>query len=256
MLNLEYQPRNRRDYGADTMLPAMCQGTPTPPASPVLLLASRSPRRAQLLTDAGIAFLPCDSSFVDPAQPVDPRQAGACVVASELSLLKAQGALGRTPVTGPAVILAADTICVLEGRLIGTPSTPAEARSILEAFVSKPHEVVTGVTLLPVQGATGQVVNFAEVARVHFGDIPAAEIESYLATDLWKGKAGAYNYDDRLAAGWDIRCEAGADPTCIVGLPMRRLVAELERFGIRSGPASKPSTRQHQSPGHPCGASA
>lgn len=79
--------------------------------------------------------------------------------------------------------------------------------------------------------ATDCEILFTDTARVRVGRIPIAEIESYVASGQWRGKAGAYNLAERLAAGWPIEYEG--DPATIMGLPMRRLTRCLARkWGI------------------------
>jgi septum formation protein len=120
--------------------------------------------------------------------------------------------------------LGADTTCVVDGVCVGTPRDGAEAERMIRAMSGRQHDVVSGVAM--VCPATGQRRVFADAARVWMEEIPDAEIREYVAGDGWKGKAGAYNLSERIAAGWKIRVEG--DPTTIMGLPMGRLVSVMK----------------------------
>ena len=123
--------------------------------------------------------------------------------------------------TGRCVVLGADTICVQDGQIIGQPRDADHARAILRQFENATHDVLTGVALIDLN--TRDL--FVDQARVHVGDLGDERINEYVATDLWRGKAGGYNLQERLEAGWPIRYEG--DPTTIVGLPMAMLGQRL-----------------------------
>lgn len=192
-----------------------------------LVLASRSPRRAQMLRDAGYIFEQADPPFADPPQPQAIADVTAAELAADLALRKAQS---LAPEIEPgSVILAADTICVGEdGQLLGQPATAAQARAMIEHFADAAHQVVTGVAILPVAG--DQPIVFADAATVTLGKLTSEMLDTYLASAHWQGKAGGYNLADRQNAGWPIRVDG--DPTTVMGLPMRRLPALLAKVGI------------------------
>jgi len=193
---------------------------------PPLILASQSPRRAQLLREAGFVFEQRSPPFADPDQP--PGHLGgheAEDYARSLAIQKAES-LARD-IDGPATILAADTICVDEaGALVGKPRDREHARAMLRSFVGCDHRVLSGVALLRV-GSNSETAteSFADTAVVTFGAVASEQLEAYLATEDWRGKAGGYNLFDRQAAGWPITVVG--DPTTVVGLPMDRLVPML-----------------------------
>jgi septum formation protein len=187
-----------------------------------LILASQSPRRAQLLREAGVAFEQRSPPFSDPDQPSSGlRGHEAEAHAADLASQKARSLAER--LAGPCTILAADTICVDDaGRLVGKPIDRADAQAMLRSFMSRDHRVITGVALLSIDAEGGQTIeSFADAAVVTFGSVGDAALAEYLATDDWRGKAGGYNLFDRQAAGWPIA--VAGDPTTVVGLPMRRL---------------------------------
>jgi len=130
----------------------------------------------------------------------------------------------------PLLVLGADTACVQHGRLIGTPQSSDEARAMLEGFRSASHEVVTGVALIGQETGDSGVPKvrslFASSATVKWGDVSDGEIEKYIESGGWQGKAGAYNLRERLDAGWPIECEG--DPNGVMGLPIAALSRRIQ----------------------------
>jgi nucleoside triphosphate pyrophosphatase len=203
-----------------------------------LFLASRSPRRRQLLQEHGYDVRLLESGLddgllrcglVEPAQWV----AALAYLKAEAGLRAVQRhspclapAASDDPAKRHAVILGADTAVVAADRIIGQPRDADDARRILETLSDGPHEVVTGVALLDLEGTRRTF--FHDTASVEVGRLSEEAIQSYLETGLWQGKAGAYNLRERLEAGWPIRYEG--DPTTIMGLPMDRLGEAVRRF--------------------------
>lgn len=149
-----------------------------------------------------------------------------------LAYLKASGASGRI---GPgSVVLGADTVCVSGDELIGQPRDAAHAAEILSSFAGRKHRVMTGVAL--VDAETGRRELLVDESVVTWGEVGAEAIAGYVASGLWRGKAGAYNLRERLEAGWPI--EFSGDPTSIMGLPMRVLGERLGAWGILPGVAA------------------
>jgi septum formation protein len=201
---------------------------------PRVLLASRSPRRRALLDEAGIAHDITHPGFEDGV--LVPGNVQPAQWVASLAYLKAwAGAASEAArAGGGVVVLGADTACLMDDRLIGTPSSEAEAREIIRAFANRDHEVLTGVALLDLRGYDGLLEvlpaerrrMLVDRARVRVGEIHEDEVERYLRTGDWQGKAGAYNLSERLAAGWPIQFEG--DHTTIMGLPMRALLRALD----------------------------
>ncbi|MCK4871254.1 MAG: Maf family protein [Phycisphaerales bacterium] len=202
----------------------------------VLILASRSPRRKQLLREHGYRVLPVDPwlndgllrmGCVSPAQWVAAlaflkASAGLRAVLADSTL--AAAAAGETP--GRLVILGADTTVVCDDRIIGQPTDADDARRILTMLSDRAHDVITGVALLDV--TSDRRTFFHDQARVEVGPLTSEMIEAYIDSGQWQGKAGAYNLSERLDAGWPIRYEG--DPGTIMGLPMRMLGPQLTWF--------------------------
>ena len=196
-----------------------------------LILASQSPRRAQLLREDGYVFEQVMPPFTDPPQPCDPGDTSPDRLAVQLSIKKALSVfiqLGSLE-NETAVVLAADTICLgVDQQLIGTPQSRHQARGIIRGFVGQTHQVISAVAIIV--GYGGDPVTLCDRATVAFGPLEENRLEAYLHSDQWRGKAGGYNLFDRLAQGWPITVTG--DPTTVVGLPMRRLAPLLGRLGI------------------------
>ncbi len=196
------------------------------PDSVRLFLASRSPRRRELLQEAGYSFR-FDHPGVEDSELSPGRVSPAAWVAS-LAYLKARAGAARAAVGGGMedVVIGADTACVMDGRLIGTPRDGAEAQAMIRGFEDREHEVVSGIALVCPQ--TGRRRLGAEAAKVWVGRIGEARIAEYVASRAWEGKAGAYNLSERIGAGWPIRYEG--DASTIMGLPMTLLGSMLREF--------------------------
>ena len=136
-----------------------------------------------------------------------------------LAVMKARSVTGVSRGT----LLGADTVCTMDGVLIGQPADADDAAAMIHSMCGRAHEVLTGWCLRTADGRA--IRSGCEVATVRVGDIDDEEIDAYLAGGDWRGKAGGYNLEDRLEAGWPLACEG--DPTSVMGLPMERLAKEL-----------------------------
>lgn len=200
-----------------------------PPSRPLLpaplVLASRSPRRRQLLSEFGLpheAVEPgIDDGLLEPG-PVPPHQ-----WVTALAYLKAAAAARTLAPDRPALVLGADTVVVKGAALIGQPADAADAERIIRLLQDGHHEVISGVALLRTD-RPGWRRMFVDRARVRVGHIGDDAIRAYIAGGNWRGKAGAYNLAERIEAGWPIQYQG--DPTTIMGLPMRMLVDRLPRL--------------------------
>ncbi|MEO0512461.1 MAG: nucleoside triphosphate pyrophosphatase [Planctomycetota bacterium] len=217
-----------------------------PEPSPTLVLASRSPRRRELLAAAGIACEVQPAPFDDADMRLfDPRPVAQAMA---LAYVKAAAVLASAP--PHALVLGADTLCIVDGRSVGKPISEDHARRVLLDQVNRSHEVVSGVALLcvdPISDAplTGElrVAGLrwitADTATVAWGEIPEDEIDRYVASGLWQGKAGGYNLFERIDAGWPITYEG--DPATVMGLPMTLLRERLEAHVVPGGAVSGPA---------------
>lgn len=194
---------------------------------PKVRLASRSVRRRELLRQAGIEHDACEPGVDDGELRPGAVRPEEWVAA--LAYLKAAATVERMTARDAAespVVLGADTVVVHRGRIIGQPRDEAHARAMLRDLQDAEHDVVTGVALVDAEGARRDL--FTDRASVRVGPINDGEIDSYVASGEWRGKAGAYNLVERIAAGWPITWEG--DPGTVMGLPMRRLVRRLEAW--------------------------
>ena len=175
-----------------------------------------------------------DPPFVDPDEVNHAAGQSAGDHACELAQRKASSvANGDAELPLPAVILGADTVCIdAKGRGIGKPGTPDAARAMLRSFVDAEHRVATGVCLLRLgrDGAREEERCFTETAVVRWGGVSERDLDVYLRSEAWRGKAGGYNLFDRRGAGWPI--EVTGDATAVVGLPMPRARETLLDMGI------------------------
>lgn len=185
-----------------------------------LILASASPRRAEILHDAGFSFHVL-SSAVDET-PI-PGESPADLV-QRLADAKADLAAARA--VGPAIVIAADTVVTLDGRIFGKPRSSDDARRMLEALSGRTHSVITGVTLIRLPDA--ERCSFVETTLVHFAKLAAEEITRYLASDEPHDKAGAYAIQG-LGGRFIPRIEG--DYFNVVGLPLAHLTHALAELG-------------------------
>ena len=192
-----------------------------------LILASTSPRRAQILRDAGLVFS-IISSAVDET-PIPGEAPGELV----LRLANAKAELVAARSVGPAIVVAADTVVVLEGQILGKPRSTDDARHMLEKLSGRTHSVVTGVSLIRLPDVEQR--SFVETTLVHFDRLSANEITRYLATEEPHDKAGAYAIQGR--AGRYIPRIEGCYYN-VVGLPLSRLLSELHELGWSEGEPS------------------
>lgn len=185
-----------------------------------LILASGSPRRAEILRDAGYPFTILSSAIDEtPFANESPERLVQRLADTKADLVAARA-------VGPAIILAADTEVVLDGHVLGKPRTSDDARTMLAKLSGRTHSVITGVTLIRLPDAERR--SFVETTQVQFGKIPDEEILRYLATGEPFDKAGSYAIQGR-AGRYVPRIEG-----CyfnIVGLPLARLSEALTELG-------------------------
>ena len=149
--------------------------------------------------------------------------------AARLALDKARAVARRA---GQGVVLAADTIVVLDGEALGKPAGPAEARGMLCRLRGRWHEVITGVAV--VEALTGRSETVSVVSRVRMADSSDAEIDAYVACGEPLDKAGAYAIQGRGAA---LVAALEGSFTNVVGLPLAETGRLLAAFGV---PVSAP----------------
>ncbi len=187
-----------------------------------IVLASASPRRAELLASAGIAFTVVPSTI--PEEFLPDETPGDAV--RRLARAKAQDVAERTDAR---FLVGADTVVVLEGEVMGKPRDGREAEQMLGRLSGRVHEVVTGFEVYDKE--TGRAIGEVVTTRVEFKPLHPDEIRAYIATGCPLDKAGAYGIQGR-AAYMIMRVEGSY--TNVVGLPLSEVVEALRRLGAIS----------------------
>jgi septum formation protein len=139
-----------------------------------------------------------------------------------------------------AIIVACDTICECQGQVLGKPTNREHAREMLRSLSGREHHVYSGLCLWPIPEGHRDV----QVARstLRMDQLGDAEVEDYLESGLWEGKAGAFGYQDR--AGW-LHIVEGSE-TNVIGLPMEllgKMLGRIDFSGNGSAGAVSPSNR-------------
>ena len=184
-----------------------------------LILASGSPRRRELLEQVGLSFTVAPADVDETLRPeLSPREQ-----VMELSRIKARAAAETAP--PEAVILAADTIVVLDHAILGKPRDPEDARAMLRSLSGRGHQVLTGVTV-----RTGETEETACVCtEVHFRPLSEREIDAYVRSGEPLDKAGAYGIQGLAAVFVD---KLAGDYYNVVGLPLCAAAGMLRRAGV------------------------
>ncbi|MEO6251749.1 MAG: Maf family nucleotide pyrophosphatase [Ferruginibacter sp.] len=185
-----------------------------------IILASQSPRRKQLLEWAEIPF----DVLVKETDESYPAGLTIEETAIHIARNKALVIKQTNDITIP--ILAADTIVVLENRIIGKPKDREDAVHILSALSGKQHRVITGVVILHAE----KEIAFAETTQVHFHELSLPQIEFYIDKYKPYDKAGAYAIQEWIGVV-GIRSVTG-DFYNVMGLPVSRVVQELQRLKV------------------------
>ena len=185
-----------------------------------LILASASPRRAEILRDAGYPFTVLSSAIDETPYPEESPEDLVLRLAQTKADLTAARSLG------PAILIAADTEVVLDGQIFGKPRSSEDARGMLEKLSGRTHTVLTGVALVRLPDDERR--SFVESTRVEFASLSEEEITRYLSTGEPYDKAGGYAIQG-YAARYIPRIEG-----CyfnVVGLPLARLQHALTELG-------------------------
>lgn len=180
-----------------------------------LILASQSPRRKELL---GLFHIPFTVRVADIDETMDPAKKPADEVA-RVSKAKAFA----IPRQEGDVVIAADTIVVLDGQILGKPADYAQAETMLTALSGRDHQVMTGVTVL----RGNRCRTCTEITDIHFRDLSQEEIRRYVATGDPMDKAGAYGIQGGAALFAE---KLQGDYYNVMGLPVCRLFLMLQEI--------------------------
>jgi nucleoside triphosphate pyrophosphatase len=205
--------------------------SPAPnPQSPALILASSSPRRRELLAEAGYNF-----AVIPPDHDVESGVCSQCSPAelvAELAFCKGRAVRDQIlanpqseiPKPQSLVILAADTVAECDGLILGKPRDEADASAMLTQLSDREHRVLSGICLWKLD-ADKPIIRVA-VTRLRMDKLTDTQLDEYITSGQWEGKAGAFGYQDRL--GW-VHIVEGSESN-VVGLPMELLAEMLAEF--------------------------
>lgn len=189
------------------------------PGQPKLVLASTSPRRRELLASLGLEFEVRPADIDESARPGEAPEA----LVARLSLEKAAAVAALEPC---ALVIAADTVVVLDAQVLGKPRDATENRAFLARLSGREHEVFTGHSLRLGEREAGVVKR----TRVRFRALEPGEIGSYVATGEGLDKAGGYGIQGRGAA---LVSHIEGCYFSVVGLSLAALVEHARRLGVR-----------------------
>lgn len=187
----------------------------------MLHLASRSPRRSELLARLGVEFGVLDLDVPEQRQPGEPAEEYVRRVAREKAgagLLEVMGVPG-------AVVLAADTEVILDDEVFGKPRDAEDAAAMLRRLSGRTHQAVSVVWLV----SASREAQATSVSDVTFATLDEGDIAAYLATGEWAGKAGAYAIQGRAQA---FIARLDGSFSGVMGLPMYETSRLLRGFGL------------------------
>lgn len=187
----------------------------------MLHLASRSPRRAELLARLGLQFGLLDLDVPEQRGAGEPAADYVRRVARE----KAGAGLLEVVAVPGAVVLGADTEVILDDRVFGKPADAADAAAMLRTLSGRTHEVLTAVSLV----SAGREAQAASLTRVTVEPLSDADIQRYLDSGDWQGKAGAYAIQGRFETHV-ARLEGSYSG--VMGLPLHETAGLLRDFGL------------------------
>jgi len=200
---------------------------------PPLILASTSPRRRQLLLDAGYQFTVVPPQDIDEQQlPSEPPE----LLVRRLALAKAQSIARQlasrseprppSPELPSNLILACDTVAECSSQILGKPADRGDARRMLALLRGREHRVISGLCLWRLPAGDHRLE--IDITRLIMDPISDHALESYLDSNQWDGKAGAFGYQDGL--DW-VHILEGSESN-VVGLPMELLTKMLNEFAL------------------------
>ena len=193
-----------------------------------LVLASGSPQRKELLEEASYRF-----DIVVPGEDVECgicSNDGPAALVQQLAERKAadvvQKLLQQDQASGETIVIACDTVAECEGFVLGKPRDEEHARTMLDRLRGTVHRVYSGLCVWPLGLSGGVPVTRLAITTLRMDDITDDDLEEYLASGLWRGKAGAFGLQDRPS--W-LHIVEGSSSN-VIGLPMEMLAEMLEGF--------------------------
>ena len=187
-----------------------------------IVLASASPRRRQLLSDAGYGFTVVKPDVDESVFPTDGVSASDYTKC--LALAKASSIASSHP---SSLVIGADTVADFQGQIIGKAADAEEARQITAKLFSKPHKVITGIAIVRLSDATKILAS--DTTTVYPKKMTAEQIAEHIAGGSWKDKAGAYAIQE---TGDEFVERIEGSLTNVMGLPMELLESILGQVKI------------------------
>ena len=198
-----------------------------------LFLASRSPRRSELLKEWGYEF--------ETVEPEADEEHGSFESAEKLAVARASAkARSSARDLGEGLVLAADTVVEAQGCILGKPAGSAEAEEMLRTLSGTRHAVVTGVCLLRLPDGRERLAS--ERTELFMRELSEDEARNYVRSGEWRGKAGGYAIQESGDAF--LRIIRGSE-TNVVGLPMELVSSMLEDAGVSSKRSFTTEARRH-----------
>lgn len=185
-----------------------------------IILASVSPRRKQLLAEAGYEFTVVPPKIDESAFVLE--GASACEYAERLALAKARDVAGRFP---GCLVIGADTVVDFQGEIVGKAADAEEAERITRKLFSASHKVITSVAI--VRMADGVEIIESETTTVYPKKLTAEQIAEHVKSESWRDKAGAYAIRE---SGDEFVERIEGSLTNVMGMPMELLQRLLKRF--------------------------
>ena len=177
------------------------------------ILASVSPRRKQLLAEAGYKFTVVQPDIDESSFPVEGIE--ACEYAERLALAKAKNVAEKYP---DSLVIGADTVVDFEGQIIGKPIDAKEAEQITKKLFSKPHKVITGIAIVRLRD--GIELSECDTTTVYPKRLTSEQIAEHIENESWRDKAGAYAIKEN---GDEFVERIEGSLTNVMGLPMELL---------------------------------
>ncbi len=191
------------------------------------ILASASPRRKKLLTEAGYKFTVVWPDIDESAFPV--KAIKSCEYAERLALAKAKNVAEKYP---DSLVIGADTVVDFQGQIIGKPADAKEAEQITKKLFSRPHKVITGIAIVRLRD--GIELSESDTTTVYPKELTTEQIARHIKSETWRDKAGAYSIKEN---GDEFIERIQGSLTNVMGLPMELLEQLLKKFIIKETPS-------------------
>ena len=191
--------------------------------APTIILASSSKDREKIFERAGIKFKIIISDFDE--EELKKAHQTPIKLAEQLAKQKALNVKNKTEIEGEkAIIIAADTLVEFEGQIIGKASDEKEAFKILKKLNNTTHRLISAIAIT--QTFDDKIIIDSDVSSVSFIELSDNEIEHYITTREWEGRAGAYSINDKAALFID---KIKGSSSTVMGIPMQKLFLILKR---------------------------